>query len=89
MGGVWWLVFSELHLVRDSRATLARFVVWVVAVLWVNCNLGGFVTAKGFTVPNVIRALNVRGVVTQTPVAADGVLLVPREFLEVWRGVHG
>lgn len=83
MGGVWWLVFSELHLVRDGGTALAYFVVWVVAVLRVDCNLGGFVAAKGFTVPDVIRALNVRGVVTQAPVAADSVLLVPRKFLEV------
>jgi len=63
MGGGWWLVFSELHLIRDGRTALARFVVWIVAVLRFDCNLGGFVTAKGFTVPDVIRALNVCGVV--------------------------
>lgn len=40
MGGVWWLVFSELHLVRDGGTALACFVVWVVAVLRVDCNLG-------------------------------------------------
>jgi hypothetical protein len=76
-------VFSELHLIRDGRATLARFVAWIVAVLRVDCDSGGFVATKGLTVPDVIRALNVCGVVTQAPVAADSVLLVPREFLEV------
>ena len=83
VNGVWRLVFSKLHFIRDGGAALARFVVWVVAVLHLDCNLGGFVAAKGFTVPNVVRALNVGREVTQAPIAADGALLMPRELLEV------
>ena len=79
---------SKAHFIGDPATMFARLVFGIVPVFRVNREWRVFATAKHFSSPEEIPALDVCGLVAELPASPDCRLLMPGQILKGSLRVH-